>query len=184
MGKYGQKLIGWIFRVFKKRALTLLVGFGMAILCFVALNVAMKPVSESEYCGSNCHQMHTALRTWKMSVHGGGKEGLQAECIDCHLPAKDNYFSHMIHKAFAGAKDLYKHYWARLFGGEYETEKVRVKVLDRMENDKCTRCHVSLLQEPSSETVREAHMESLIPPDEASITRCVECHEDVGHQRY
>ncbi len=184
MGKYGQKLFRWMSGVFKKRALTFFVGFGIAILCFVGLNAAMKSVSKSNYCGSKCHEMHTALHTWKLSVHGGNKGGLQAECIDCHLPAKDNYFSHMIAKAFEGGKDMYKHYSKRFFGGEYDIEKVRVRVLDRMKNDKCMRCHVSLLGKPSSEMVREAHMESLKPADTSEQIKCVECHEEVGHQRY
>ena len=183
MGKYGQKLIGRIFGVFKKWALIFSAGFIFALLCFVLLNAAMHPVSKSNYCGTKCHEMHKALHTWKQSVHGGSKTGLQAECIDCHLPRKDKFFSHMIAKAYAGGKDMYKHYKRRLFGGEYETEKIRTAVLERMSNEKCTRCHVDLLGKPSNEMVREAHMESLKPADASEEVKCIECHEDVGHQR-
>ena len=183
MKKNVRKLFDWTFRIFKKRALTFSVGFAIAILCFLTLNAAMVPVSKSEYCGTKCHEMHKALHTWEQSVHGGSKTGLQAECIDCHLPRKDKFFSHMIAKAYAGGKDMYKHYKRRLFGGEYETEKIRTAVLERMSNEKCTRCHVDLLGKPSNEMVREAHMESLKPADASEEVKCIECHEDVGHQR-
>ncbi len=178
MGKYSRKLIGWTFGVFKKWAPAFIGGLVFAILCFVALNAAMKPVSTSEYCGTNCHEMDTAYQSWKLSVHGANEKGLRAECIDCHLPSKDKYFTHLVAKAYAGGKDLYKHH----FGGEYDTEKVQEEVLAHMLNKRCLNCHVDLLAKPSSDEVKEAHTESLSSPD-ISENRCLECHEDIGHQR-
>ncbi|MFA6425251.1 MAG: NapC/NirT family cytochrome c [Phycisphaerae bacterium] len=183
MGKYFRKFFRWAFEAFKKRALTLFVGFVFALLCFIAINAAMKPVSESKYCGSNCHEMHSALQTWEHSVHGGSKTGLQAECVDCHLPPKDNYFTHIIVKGYSGGKDLYKHYMARFFGTKYEPEKTRMDVMDRMKNKECVRCHTGLLSKPSNETIREAHMMALDSSGNTEQTKCVECHEDVGHKR-
>lgn len=179
MGKYGRKLIGWILWVFKKWALTFSAGFVFALLCFVALNAAMEPVSKSEYCGTRCHEMDTAYQSWKLSVHGANEKGLHAECIDCHLPSKDKYFTHIVAKAYAGGKDMYKHH----FGGEYDIEKISEEVLAHISNEKCLSCHIDLLVKPSSDEVEEAHTESLSSPD-ASEYRCVECHEEVGHQRY
>jgi cytochrome c-type protein NapC/trimethylamine-N-oxide reductase cytochrome c-type subunit TorC len=179
MGKYGQKLFQWMFGVFKKLSLTFFAGFVFALLCFVAINTAMKPVSKSEYCGTKCHEMDTAYQSWKLSVHGANKRGFRVECIDCHAPSKDDYFTHLVFKAYAGGKDMYKHY----FGGEYDEEEVREKVLAHISNERCVNCHVNLLAKPSSEEVKEAHTESLSSPD-ISENRCVECHEEVGHQRY
>ena len=179
MEKYGQKLIGWIFRIFKKWALTFSVGFVFALLCFVAVNAAMKPVSKSMYCGTRCHEMDTAYQSWKLSVHGANQRGLRVECIDCHAPSKDDYFTHLAFKAYAGGKDMYKHY----FGGEYDEEEVREKVLEHISNERCMSCHVDLLARPSSDVVKKAHTESLSLPD-ISESRCVECHEGIGHQRY
>lgn len=168
-----------IFGVVKRRALTFLAGLVFALLCFVAVNAAMKPVSKSEYCGTKCHEMDTAYQSWKLSVHGANERGLRAECIDCHLPSKDKYFTHIVAKAYAGGKDMYKHH----FGGEYDIEKIREEVLAHISNEKCLSCHVDLLAKPGSDEVEEAHTESLSSPD-ISENRCVECHEEVGHQRY
>ena len=178
MGKFVKKAVGWVFGVLKKNALTFSIGFVFALLCFVALNAAMEPVSKSEYCGTKCHEMDTAYQSWKLSVHGTNEKGLHSECIDCHLPSKDDYFTHIIAKAYAGGKDLYKHH----FGGEYDIEKTREKVVDHMQNELCLECHVDLLAKPGSDLAKEAHMESLKFPDEPD-SRCIECHEDVGHQR-
>ncbi|MHC4571852.1 MAG: cytochrome c3 family protein [Planctomycetota bacterium] len=171
MGKYSQKLIRWIFGVFKRWALAFLGGFVFALLCFIVINSAMKPFSTSEYCGTKCHEMDTAYQSWKLSVHGANEEGIRVDCVDCHLPSKDKYFTHLMAKAYAGGKNLYKQY----FGEEYNTEKVQEEVLAHMLNKRCLNCHVDLLAKPSSDEVREAHMESLNPP-EASENRCVECH--------
>src|SRR3972149_5763538 len=110
MIKYFRKFFGRILEVLKKRVLTFFIGFIFALLCFVLINAAMKPVSKSKFCGNNCHEMHSALNTWQLSVHGGNQKGLSAECIDCHLPQKDDYFKHLITKAYQGAKHISRHY--------------------------------------------------------------------------
>lgn len=155
-----------------------MVGFVFAILCFVALNAAMEPVSKSEYCGGQCHEMNTAYQSWELSVHGSNKYGFRVECIDCHLPAKDSYFSHITAKAYEGGKDLYKHY----FGEEYNLEKQRRDVLDHIPNKRCQHCHDDLLGKASGSSARTAHQAVIADPDKPE-NRCVECHENAGHER-
>jgi cytochrome c-type protein NapC/trimethylamine-N-oxide reductase cytochrome c-type subunit TorC len=149
----------------RKWALAFLAGLIFAILCFVGINFAMEPVSKSEYCGTKCHEMDMAYQSWKLSVHGINEKGLRSEC-------------HIIVKAYEGGRDLYKHH----FGKEYNVEEVRQKVLSHISNKICLSCHVDLLAKPSSDFAKEAHTESLRSPDEPD-SRCMECHEDVGHQR-
>ena len=138
----------------------------------------MEPASKPGFCGSRCHEMRTAYRTWELSSHGTNTRGIRIECIDCHLPAKDKYFAHITAKAYEGAKDIYKHY----FGGEYDSGKIRQKVLDHLSNQRCLHCHDDLLGKPGSSAARIAHTAVLAEP-KAPENRCVECHEDVGHQR-
>lgn len=178
MFKFGAGIISRICKAVKKRALTFLAGFAFALLCFVTLNAAMVPVSKSEYCGSKCHEMNTAYLSWELSSHGTNANGIRVECIDCHLPAKDKYFAHIAAKAYTGAKDIYKHY----FGGEYDSEKIRQEVLGHISNQRCLHCHDNLLSKPDSSAARIAHTAVSAEP-EAPENRCVECHEDVGHQR-
>jgi len=167
-----------MYEVMKKRILTFLAGAIFAMLCFVALNAAMVPVSTSEYCGSKCHEMNTAYLSWELSPHGTNAQGVRVECVDCHLPPKDKYFTHITAKAYAGAKDTFKHY----FGSEYDADRMRKKVLDHISNRICLHCHDNLLGKPGSSAGRIAHTAVLAEPD-APENRCVECHEDIGHQR-
>ena len=94
-------MISWIRRIIKKYGQIFIAGFAFAIICFIVLNLAMEPVSTSEYCGSKCHEMNTAYQSWELSTHGSNVKGIRVACIECHLPPKDRYFSHIIAKAYA-----------------------------------------------------------------------------------
>jgi cytochrome c nitrite reductase small subunit len=185
MKKFFKKIFGWVFKIPKKSTFVFSMGFMFALFCFVMLNLAMKPVSDSKFCGNNCHEMHSALSTWKNSVHGENKTGLQAQCVDCHLPEKDDYFRHLIVKAYQGCKHIFHHYTAKLFGSK-EAPALALTATDhtdRMKNEVCIRCHASLLGKPSNETIREAHMEAFNTSGNTEQTKCVECHEDAGHKQ-
>ncbi len=151
---------------------------GASVLCFVGINAAMRPVSRSQYCGSRCHEMNTAYQSWKDSSHRANRNGICVECIDCHLPPEDDYFAHVAVKAYCGARGIYEHH----FGSEYDVEKTRKEVLDSIGNQRCTNCHNDLLAKPGSTAARVVHAAILNQPD-APDSRCVKCHEDVGHKR-
>lgn len=153
-------------------------GFIVAVLCFVALNAAMAPVSTSEYCGGKCHEMNTAYSSWELSSHGANSRGFRVECVDCHLPAKDKFFRHLLAKGYEGGKDIYKHY----LGGEYDVEAMRKRVRERIRNERCLHCHDDLLAKAASPGARTAHADVLNPSGGGEF-RCVDCHEGVGHER-
>ena len=68
------------------------------------------------------------------------------------------------------------------FGDDYDVEKNRQNILDHMPNKRCRNCHNDLLGKPDSSAARIAHTEVLSQSDEPEY-KCVECHEDAGHQR-
>jgi len=171
-------MIRWLFGTVRKRALTFLAGFIFAVLCFIGINAAMVSVSTSEYCGTKCHEMKTVYQSWEISAHGSNANGITVDCIDCHLPPREKYFTHLAYKAYAGGKDIYKQY----FGPEYDAEKMRKKVIDNMTNDMCNNCHDNLMGKPSNSAARIAHMASLARPDDPD-NRCMVCHEDTCHKR-
>lgn len=162
----------------RKRIRVFVAGFVLAMLCFVGLNVAMKPVSNSEYCGGKCHEMNTAYQTWELSSHGANKYGFRVECVDCHLPPKEKYFRHLLAKGYEGGKDVYKHY----LGGKYDAAEARKRALKKVPNDRCLHCHDDLLAKPDSPAARTAHAEVLNPPKGAR-PKCIDCHEEAGHER-
>jgi len=167
-----------IFKVIKKHIPAFIVGVGFAVLSFVGLNAAMEHTSRPDYCGSKCHEMQTAYQTWEISEHAAGQNGVRTECVNCHLPPKDKYFAYVAAKVRCGTMGVYNHY----FGGEYDLEKTRKKVLDSMRDGTCVYCHDNLLVKPSGPAARIAHTASLARPDSPEA-RCLACHEQVGHQR-
>ena len=158
-------------------------GFALGLICavaaFIIINAVLVPTSKNEFCGAVCHEMNTSYKTWELSSHGANKFGFRVECIDCHLPPKEKFFTHLAAKSYEGAKDGIKH----VFGGEYDVEKVRTKVLDHFPSKRCLHCHDSLLTKPSGAAARKAHLASLERP-ETPENRCVHCHEYVGHERH
>ncbi len=177
MGETGRKLC--VCGILRRHGIAFAAGLAFAIGLFITVNAASKPLSRPEYCGTACHEMDGAYKSWQASVHGANEKGLRAECIDCHLPPKDRYFSHMTAKALAGGKDLIKHF----FGGEYDTEEIRKKVREHLPNERCQHCHVDLLAMPASDMVKEAHAQVLETSGRPEEIKCTECHEDAAHDR-
>ena len=163
----------------KKRGPTFLVGLVFAVFCFLVANVALEYTSRSRFCGTACHEMTPAYTTWELSSHGANRLGFRVECIQCHLPPKEHCFAHVAAKSYTGVKDVYKHF----LGGDYDLEKVRGEVAQHLSSQRCLYCHDSLLTKPASSASRKAHLASLEDPG-LPENRCVECHEDVGHQRH
>jgi len=161
-----------------KKTLIFLGGFVFAVICFVAINATMKPFSTSEYCGSNCHFMTTAYQTWELSSHGSNNTGYTVECVDCHLPPKEKYFTHLIVKSYKGAKDIYKQHTLK----EYDPDAMSLQVAKHFKNSTCLYCHDSLLAKPANSAVMAAHNIVLTNPD-APEANCLKCHENTAHQR-
>ena len=173
------KIITSVLAFVKKHGLPFLIGLVFAVVCYVALNAVMEPFSESNFCGSTCHEIETAYESWKLSSHGANKYGYRVECVDCHLPPKDKFFTHMANKSYHGTKELCTHF----FGEDYDREKVRQRVLENMPNKRCQRCHDDLLAKPGSIAAKMAHKAILAKSDTPEEIKCVVCHEDAGHHR-
>lgn len=152
-------------------------GVAICIAAYLALGFAMEPVSRSEYCGGACHEMNVSYQSWEISRHGHNPSGVRTECIDCHLPPREQFIRHAVAKGRAGAIDLYQH----RFGPEYDREAMRKGVLAEMANQTCLHCHDNLLARARSAAL-ESHRSSIAKPD-AEEFRCVKCHEDAGHIR-
>jgi sulfatase modifying factor 1 len=163
-----------ILQTTRKRWAAFIAGFVFAIACFLSINVMSKHFSTSQYCGSRCHEMDTAYKSWQLSEHYVNDSGVVVECVECHLPPKDKYFTHLAAKAYLGSRDIFKHY----FGGSYNPEDARQKVLDEMPNERCLGCHSNLSAKPSSPAAKIAH-EAVLNPAEELKARCLDCHQQL-----
>lgn len=166
-------------RVARTHGRAFVLGVVGAVVVFLVINVVVGRTSSPEFCGATCHEMNIAYKTWELSPHGANSHGFRVECVDCHLPPKCKFFAHLTAKSYEGVKDGIKH----AFGGEYDLEAVRKKVIEHIPNARCLHCHDTLLAKPSNSAARIAHVAVLSSPKEME-NRCVVCHEDVGHQRH
>lgn len=173
-----KRMIGSELGILRRWGVPFFLGIVFAVICFLALNVAMKPFSKNSYCGTVCHEMSAAYRSWELSVHGANANGIQVDCVECHLPPKEDYFTHLFAKAWAGGKDMYMHH----FGPEYNSEGIRHKVSQKMSNETCAHCHENLLIKPGSVKSRFAHLAAQLESDKPE-NKCITCHEQAGHQR-
>lgn len=167
--------LGW--QLVRRHGVSFAMGILACLAAYLAIGFAMEPVSKSEYCGGACHEMNVSYQSWEISRHGHNPSGNRTDCIDCHLPPKEQFIRHVVAKGYAGAKDLYMH----KFGPEYDREAMRKQVLAAMDNKTCLHCHDNLLARARS-TALESHRSSIAQPDVEEF-RCVKCHEDAGHIR-
>jgi nitrate/TMAO reductase-like tetraheme cytochrome c subunit len=170
MGRFTKQYVKKAGRIKVKYLVLFCAGFAFAILCYFATNAAMEPFSSSEYCGT-CHEMQTVYEGWKQSGHYVNVSGTVTECIDCHLPPKDQFFRHTSVKAYEGLRDLVKHW----LGRPYDEQKMRERVLGKMPDARCTWCHGNLLGKPSTPAVAVMHT----PSTEPNAPTCVDCHNDM-----
>ncbi len=170
-------LIGLLVGLIKTCIVIFVPGMIAALILFLITNAALVPTSKPEFCGTMCHEMDTVYASWQKSSHANNKYGIQVKCIDCHLPAKDKYFTHLSAKAQTGIKDGISH----ILNSDYDAEKIRKEVREHMTNDVCLRCHSHLKDNKTSELAELHDMAVFNPEDGEKPEKCIECHSDAGH---
>ncbi len=130
----------------------------------------MGPLSSDSFCAS-CHEMTNVHETWQQSPHHTNASGVKVTCVSCHLPPRDKYASHLTHKAFNGAKEMWVHYF-----GTYDQAASRQHVLETIPNDRCLSCHSNLLAIPGSHPVKTVH-EAALNSKRSGSYGCVVCHD-------
>lgn len=146
-------------------------GFVAAIVAFAVENDIAQRVTTSEFCGTTCHEMDGVYRGWRASPLYANDMGSVTHCADCHLPPQKEYFCRTADEIYEGTKNICKHF----FGPSYDPNAMHKKVLAAMRDDRCIRCHETLLVKPKTIGSRIAH-------ENPNKLRCVECHK-VMHER-
>ncbi len=162
----------------------LVVGVVVGFTGTVGTQVAMAVTGTNEFCGTACHS-HTQFvyPEYKTSVHGSNRTGVQAQCVDCHLP--HTYPAKMFAKAKAGIRDVI----AEAQGTISTKEKFEAKrwelathVWDDMKANNsanCRTCHNpdAMSSEKQSDDAKKAHKKFA-----AGKATCIECHTGVAHK--
>jgi nitrate/TMAO reductase-like tetraheme cytochrome c subunit len=146
-------------------------GVVFAVAAFLAINAISRPLATSTFCGTACHELEPAYKGYLESPHNLNSQGLKADCVDCHLPPKEQFFRNLFEKARTGSVELWRHY----FGPQYERDKIIARVKAGMKNTTCLYCHKDLLASPSSRAVYYMHKGSLAAPGDP-WGKCTACH--------
>jgi nitrate/TMAO reductase-like tetraheme cytochrome c subunit len=155
-----------------------MVGAGLVIGTQLMVNIT----GTNEFCGTACHEMQTALKELEESSHGRNRIGITASCHDCHIPHE--FPAQLIHKARAGAKDVYHHLLGTIGTPEkYQQNRARMAraELERLrsrDSAECRHCHDAEKMDPALQTgvAARRHREAA-----ENKQTCVECHTGVAH---
>jgi cytochrome c-type protein NapC len=157
------------------------VGFVIGVVAVIATQVMVHATGTNEFCVS-CHEMDTAMKEYKETAHASNRFGVTAGCGDCHIP--HTYPQKLVHKAIAGAKDVYGHLtgvidtpqkYAARCAAMAQTVRAHMKANDSAE---CRHCHKQdrMALDQQKKSTAKKHQEAI-----ASGDTCIECHDDVAH---
>ncbi len=165
----------------KKSTWFVLFLLALGIIVGMVLSLGMAEVVEqtgdAKFC-AKCHTMEPMTKSYHASTHGGAnKEGVQAECNDCHLP-HDNVAKYLYYKAKIGLHDIRVQTFGDLEAIDWEAKRKHIK--DYVFDSGCIKCHENLqnatMATPKGFIAHKAYFEK------TSDKKCIECHTDVGHK--
>ncbi|MDR2954079.1 MAG: SUMF1/EgtB/PvdO family nonheme iron enzyme [Prevotella sp.] len=166
-------------RFYKRKSFFLLLGLFLGMATIVALYQTSVYFSTNESC-MICHVHPHVEDSWKQSVHMANKSGTKVNCVDCHLPPKNNTWDHYTAKAKLGIRDL----WGYLTKDSTDFDWDRMSELDYavtyIPNESCKECHHNLFPDGATDDAVIAHL--YYEENEKKLNlQCISCHLDAGH---
>ncbi len=160
--------------------LAALAGTAAGACLVLLLGAGSERTSTNEYCMS-CHYHEQADAAWKQSSHYLNGSGTATDCIQCHLPPKeDGYLRYYMLKARMGAKDI----WMKWTRDKEEINWDAKRTLERASgytyNASCRKCHVNLYPQGISDEGITAHLYYDEKAQELNL-QCISCHLNAGH---
>lgn len=133
--------------------------------------------SEADFC-AGCHSMQPMAAAYRDSLHGGNNpHGVQAVCVDCHLP-HDNPGAYLYRKVVIGLRDSWTEFTTDVSAIDWEARRAHRE--DFVYDSGCLRCHRNLQQatanNPAAAAAHEAYFLGTLE------MTCVACHQHVGHR--
>ncbi len=158
-----------------KGLILITIGVLLAFPLFSISYFTMVRTSTPQFCAS-CHEIQSAVNTWKTSTHANNAHGFVADCMDCHLPAPHDTINFFYAKTFHGIKDIIVHF----IQDEYDREKNRQAAYASFKNAQCQKCHRNLLNIPNKRGAMLAHR-AVLYPRPGYEKKCVDCHRNLVH---
>ncbi|WP_352423423.1 SUMF1/EgtB/PvdO family nonheme iron enzyme [Proteiniphilum sp.] len=179
MSKRAKRERGTGKKLHQRKGFFLLVGIFIGIVFVAALYQTSVYFSSNESC-MMCHVHPHAEESWMLSSHVNNSSGVMVNCVDCHLPPKDDTWAHYTAKISLGVRDL----WGYLTKDPAEIDWDRKSELEHavkyIPNESCVKCHQNLFPQGISDDGITAHLYYEENAEKLNL-QCISCHLDAGH---
>jgi len=164
---------------FKRKSFYLLTGI------ILGLSIAISFYQTSVYFSTNescmiCHVHPHVEKSWKLSSHYNNRSGTKVNCVDCHLPPKNQTWEHYTFKARLGLKDVWGYYTKDSADFDWDKKSELEHAVKYIPNQSCKECHYNLFPEGVTDDAIIAHL--YYEDNEKKLDlQCISCHLDAGH---
>jgi formylglycine-generating enzyme required for sulfatase activity len=166
-------------KFFKRKSFYLLLGAVVGAGLVVSLYLTAVYFSSDESC-MMCHVHPHVEDSWKMSKHMNNSSGTRVHCVDCHLPPKDQTWSHYSAKAALGLKDVWGYITKDSADFEWDMLSQLETAVTYIPNESCKECHVNLFPAGVTDDAVTAHLHYEANEQKLDL-QCISCHLDAGH---
>jgi len=156
-----------------------LFSFVLGIICFIAVYQISVYYSSNESC-MICHVHPHVEQSWKLSKHVNNRSGVKVNCVDCHLPPKNQTVNHYMAKAKMGIKDVWGFLVKDSADFDWDTKASLEYAVKYIPNESCKECHKNLFPVGLSDDGISAHLYYEDKEKKLDL-QCISCHLDVGH---
>ena len=152
-----------------------IVGIGV-VISFYQVSVYL---SSNESC-MMCHVHPHVEASWKLSKHYNNSSGTRVNCVDCHLPPRNNTWDHYSFKVKLGVKDLWSFLTKDSADFDWDRKSTLEHAVKYIPNESCKECHHNLFPEKVTDDAIIAHL--YYEENEKKLNlQCISCHLDAGH---
>ena len=156
-----------------------LAGLFIGIASFITLYQISVYLSSNESC-MICHVHPHVEKTWKQSVHVNSRSGVITNCVDCHLPPKNQTWNHYSAKVKLGLKDLWGYLVKDTASFEWDLKSELEFAVKYIPNSSCKACHANLFPAGIQDDAIISHL--YYEENEKKLNlQCISCHLDAGH---
>lgn len=167
-------------KTIKRKHYLLFIAGGLSVILFLLLyNKTIHYTSTNEFCNS-CHFHDHANVSWKLSPHHNTASGISVNCVDCHLPPKEQTAYFLTRKAYHGFHDLYAYMTMEAEEIDWVAKRSTEAAKRFVYEDGCVKCHTNMFPSTLNAQGCQQHIKYLRDPENSS---CLQCHHNVGHYR-
>lgn len=163
----------------QRRGFILITGIIIGIVFVAALYQTSVYFSTNESC-MICHVHPHAEESWMLSVHVNNSSGVMVNCVDCHLPPKDDTWAHYSAKVALAARDIWGYVTKDSANFDWERKSELDYAVTYIPNESCVKCHQNLFPQGITDEGITSHL-YYEDNAEALDLQCISCHLDAGH---